>query len=79
MIPRFAGDADPDGVLTVEDCITMLTFPFVTSASGYDTGIVVSNTAKTRVAPARPRIPGHEDVMQSSPVVEGERLTGSSW
>ena len=31
MIPRFAGDGEADALLTVEDCITMLTFPFVTS------------------------------------------------
>ena len=29
MTPRFVGDADPDGLLTIEDCVTMLTFPFV--------------------------------------------------
>ena len=42
--PRFAGDGEADALLTIEDCVTMLTFPFVSSASGYDTGIVVSNT-----------------------------------
>ena len=33
------------GVLTINDCMTTLFYPFVTSASGYDTGIVVSNTS----------------------------------
>lgn len=69
MTPRFVGDADPDGVLTVEDCITMLTFPFVSSASGYDTGIVVSNTADASGS-CSATYSGSEDVM-SSPVVEG--------
>jgi hypothetical protein len=67
--PRFVGDADPDGVLTVEDCITMLTFPFVTSRTGYDTGIVVSNTADASGS-CTATYSGSEDT-ESSPVVEG--------
>ena len=67
--PRFVGDANPDGVLTVEDCVTMLTFPFVTSRSGYDTGIVVSNTADASGS-CTASYSGSEDTM-SSPVVEG--------
>ncbi len=73
MTPRFVGDADPDGVLTVEDCVTMLTFPFVTSASGYDTGIVVSNT-KDASGSCTATYSGH-DHTQSSPVIEG----GGNW
>ncbi len=69
MIPRFAGDGAADALLTVEDCITMLTFPFVSSASGYDTGIVVSNTADASGS-CSAMYSGSEDVM-SSPVVEG--------
>ena len=69
MIPRFVGDGEADGLLTVEDCITMLTFPFVSSASGYDTGIVVSNTADASGS-CTATYSGSDDVM-SSPVVEG--------
>ena len=70
MIPRFAGDSAGDGVLTVEDCVTMLTFQFVSSASGYDTGIVVSNTAGHASGSCTASYSGSEDTM-SSPVVEG--------
>ena len=69
MIPRFAGASDADGVLTIEDCVTMLTFPFVSSASGYDTGIVVSNTADASGS-CTASYSGSDDTM-SSPVVEG--------
>ena len=69
MLPRFAGDSAGDGVLTVEDCVTMLTFPFVTSRSGYDTGIVVSNTADASGS-CTATYSGH-DHTQSSPVIEG--------
>ena len=68
-IPRFAGASDADGVLTIEDCVTMLTFPFVSSASGYDTGIVVSNT-KDASGSCTASYSGSDDTM-SSPVVEG--------
>ena len=44
-VPRFMEDASGDGVVEVKDCMTTLFYPFVTSASGYDTGIVVSNTS----------------------------------
>ena len=73
MIPRFAGDSAGDGVLTVEDCVTMLTFPFVSSASGYDTGIVVSNTADG-AGSCTATYSGH-DHTQSSPMIEG----GGNW
>ena len=68
-IPRFAGDAEADALLTVEDCVTELTFPFVSSASGYDTGIVVSNT-KDASGSCTATYSGSEDTM-SSPVIEG--------
>ena len=73
MLPRFAGDAEADGLLTVEDCVTMLTFPFVSSASGYDTGIVVSNTADG-AGSCTASYSGH-DHTQSSPMIEG----GGHW
>ena len=45
-VPRFSEDGtDAAGVLTINDCMTTLFYPFVTSSSGYDTGIVVSNTS----------------------------------
>ena len=68
-IPRFAGDSEADALLTVEDCVTELTFPFVSSASGYDTGVVVSNT-KDASGSCTATYSGSDDTM-SSPVIEG--------
>ena len=68
-IPRFAGDNEADGLLTVEDCVTELIFPFVSSASGYDTGIVVSNT-KDAAGSCTASYSGSDDTM-SSPMIEG--------
>ncbi len=67
--PRFAGDSEADALLTVEDCVTELTFPFVSSASGYDTGIVVSNT-KDASGSCTATYSGSDDMM-TSPVIEG--------
>lgn len=46
MIPRFVGDSSADGLLVIEDCTSKLTFPFVTSRSGFETGIAVTNSSK---------------------------------
>ena len=45
-LPRFAEDGASDTILTISDCKSDLFYPYVTSDAGYDTGIVVSNTAK---------------------------------
>ena len=69
-IPRFVAEDDDSGaLLTIKDCVTSLTFPFVSSASGYDTGIVVSNT-KDASGSCTATYSGSEDTM-SSPVIEG--------
>ena len=68
-LPRFVGDSAADALLTVEDCVTKLTFPFVSSASGYDTGIVVSNTADG-AGSCTASYSGSEDTMDS-PMIEG--------
>ena len=68
-LPRFVGDSAADALLTVEDCVTKLTFPFVSSASGYDTGIVVSNTADA-AGSCTASYSGSEDT-EASPMVEG--------
>ena len=68
-IPRFVGDSNPDALLTIKDCVQELTFPFVSSASGYDTGIVVSNTSDA-AGSCTASYSGSEDT-QSSPMVEG--------
>ena len=68
-IPRFVGDSEPDAILTVADCVHELTFPFVSSASGYDTGIVVSNT-KDASGSCTASYSGSEDTVDS-PVIEG--------
>ncbi len=44
-VPRFMDTSYDMTVVTVKDCTSTLFYPFVTSASGYDTGIVVSNTS----------------------------------
>ena len=69
-IPRFVGDGDADMPLTINDCVGKLTFPFVSSASGYDTGIVVSNTSDASGS-CTASYSGSEDT-ESSPVVEGD-------
>lgn len=45
-VPRFVdvGD-DPVAVLTIQRCSTTLLFPFVSNRSGFDTGLVISNTS----------------------------------
>ena len=45
MLPRFMDASEAMTIATVRDCLSELFYPFVTSASGYDTGIVVSNTS----------------------------------
>ena len=44
-VPRFMDASEAMTIATVKDCTSQLFYPFVTSASGYDTGIVVSNTS----------------------------------
>ena len=44
-VPRFVDDDASDTLLSIGDCQSKLFFPFVTSSSGYDTGIVVTNTS----------------------------------
>lgn len=43
-LPRFV-EGGSNKLLGITDCMTTLFYPFVTSASGYDTGIVVTNTS----------------------------------
>ena len=45
MLPRFMNASEDMTIITVRDCMSELFYPFVTSSSGYDTGIVVSNTS----------------------------------
>ena len=45
--PRFVDTApSPEGFLTVAKCVTTLLFPFVTNQTGFDTGLVISNTSE---------------------------------
>lgn len=45
--PRFVDTASaPEEFLTIAKCVTTLLFPFVTNQSGFDTGLVVSNTSE---------------------------------
>ncbi len=69
-IPRFVGEDDDAGApLTIKDCVTNLTFPFVSSASGYDTGIVVSNTADAG-GTCTASYSGSDETM-TSPMIDG--------
>jgi hypothetical protein len=43
-IPRFADTSSPTNFLTVNVCRTILLYPYVTTASGLETGIAISNT-----------------------------------
>jgi hypothetical protein len=45
-VPRFADTSSPANMLTVTPCITSLLFPFVTTLSGFDTGVAISSTSK---------------------------------
>jgi hypothetical protein len=44
-IPRFADTSTATNVFTIVPCLTTLLFPFVTNASGFDTGIAISSTS----------------------------------
>jgi hypothetical protein len=44
-IPRFADTSSALTVYKIEQCITNLLFPFVSNQSGFDTGMVISNTS----------------------------------
>ena len=74
MIPRFVGDSEADALLTIEDCVTELTFPFVSSAGGYDTGIVVSNT-KDAQGSCTASYSGSDDTADS-PMIAGNEHWG---
>jgi hypothetical protein len=44
--PRFIDtNPDPDTIVTISRCTTTILFPFVTNQSGFDTGLVISNTS----------------------------------
>ena len=46
-VPRFIDTGgDPTNVITIVRCTTQILFPFVTNVSGFDTGLVVSNTSE---------------------------------
>jgi hypothetical protein len=43
--PRFVDTSEPQDFVSVEKCVTTILWPFVTNQSGFDTGLVVSNTS----------------------------------
>lgn len=45
-VPRFADTSTPANILTVTPCITNLLFPFITTLSGFDTGLAISSTSR---------------------------------
>ena len=46
-VPRFIDTGgDPTNVISIIKCTTQILFPFVTNRSGFDTGLVVSNTSE---------------------------------
>jgi len=42
--PRFVDDPTSETTFTINSCQTNLLFPYVTNATGFDTGIAISNT-----------------------------------
>lgn len=44
--PRFIDDADDMDLFTINSCSTSLLWPYITNQSGFDTGMVISNTSK---------------------------------
>jgi len=44
-VPRFADTSTATNVFTVVPCLTTLLFPYLTNASGFDTGVAISATA----------------------------------
>lgn len=44
-VPRFADVSTSKTAFTISPCRTLLLFPFVTNAVGFDTGIAISNTS----------------------------------
>jgi hypothetical protein len=46
LIPRFADTSSARTLATVNICQTALLFPFVTSATGFETGLAISNTTQ---------------------------------
>jgi len=44
-IPRFQSFEEPQTALTIQRCVTVLLFPWVTNRSGFDTGFAVANTS----------------------------------
>jgi len=49
-IPRFADTSTARNVLVVSICQTLLLFPFVTNANGFDTGLAIANTSTDPIA-----------------------------
>ncbi len=45
-VPRFTDTGSQTAALTIGPCETRLLFPFVTSITGWDTGLAISNTSK---------------------------------
>lgn len=45
-VPRFMDTSIDRTAISLRDCSTTLLFPFVTNQSGFDTGIVISNTSE---------------------------------
>lgn len=44
-VPRFVDNPQSATTFTINSCRTNLLFPFVTNTSGFDTGLVISNTS----------------------------------
>jgi len=51
-IPRFADTSSARNILVINICQTLLLFPFVTNAPGFDTGISIANTSTDPIGTA---------------------------
>ena len=51
-IPRFADTSTARNLLVINICQTLLLFPFVTNAQGFDTGLAIANTSTDPIGTA---------------------------
>lgn len=57
-VPRFADTSSATVIFTIVPCVTNLLFPFITTKTGFDTGIAISNTSKDNPVFATPNQTG---------------------
>ncbi len=72
-VPRFQdASSETGGLVTITPCRTLLLFPYVTNAAGFDTGIAISNTSKDPFE-------GHSRRIVSKPLLDAVSNTTDVW